>query len=96
MLAIVWIAIMFVTVIHAFLLIRGDLPQVLGPIIGFAFGILLAYGALGFTFVGNNSVRVEPQLELAFIGLAVIVLNGVLLFTDAVESLDISAVTGSR
>jgi len=26
----------------------------------------------------------------------VIVLNGVLLFTDAVESLDISAVTGSR
>jgi len=96
MLAIVWIAIMFVTVIHALFLIRGDLPKVLGPIIGFGFGVLLAYGALGFTFVGNNSVRVEPQLELAFVGLAVIVLNGVLLFSDAVESLDISAVTGSR
>jgi len=96
MLAIVWIAIMFVTVIHAFFLIRGDLPKVLGPIMGFAFGILLAYGALGFTFVGASQIRTEPQLELAFVGLAVIVLNGVLLFTDAVESLDISAVTGSR
>ena len=96
MLAIVWIAIMFVTVIHAFFLIRGDLPKVLGPTVGFAFGVLLAYGALGFTFVGTNTVRTEPQLELAFIGLAVIVLNAILLFTEAVESLDISAVTGSR
>jgi len=96
MLAIVWIAIMFVTVIHAFFLIRGDLPKVLSPIMGFAFGILLAYGALGFTFVGTNNVRTEPQLELAFVGLAIMILNGVLLFTDAVESLDISAVTGSR
>ena len=96
MLAIVWIAIMFVTLIHALFLIRGDLPKVLGPIMGFAFGILLAYGALGFTFVGTSQIRTEPQLELAFVGLAVIVLNGVLLFTDAVESLDISAVTGSR
>jgi hypothetical protein len=58
--------------------------------------VLLAYGALGFTFVGTNTVRTEPQLELAFIGLAVIVLNAILLFTEAVESLDISAVTGSR
>jgi len=58
--------------------------------------VLLAYGALGFTFVGTSNIRTEPQLELAFIGLAVIVLNGLLLFTDAVESLDISAVTGSR
>ena len=96
MLAIVWIAIMFVTVIHAFFLIRGDLPKVLGPIMGLGFGILLAYGALGFTFVGTNNIQTEPQLELAFVGLSVIVLNGVLLFTDAVESLDISAVTGSR
>lgn len=96
MLAIVWIAIMFVTVIHAYFLIRGDLPKVLGPLMGFGFGVLLAYGALGFTFVGTNSVRTSPQLELAFVGLAVIILNAILLFTDAVESLDISAVTGSR
>ena len=96
MLAIVWIAIMFVTVIHAYFLIRGDLPKVLGPTVGFGFGVLLAYGALGFTFVGTSQIRVEPQLELTFVGLAVIVLNAILLFTEAVESLDISAVTGSR
>ena len=98
MLAIIWIAIMIVSVIATFLLIRGELPNTVGPMIGVGLGFLLTYGAFGIEYATNelNGVRTTAEPELAMIGLAIVVVHAIYLVTDLVDAVDISVFTGSR
>ena len=93
----IWIAIMLVAVVATFLLIRDQLPELIGPMIGVALGFLLTYGAFGIEFsTGGNELRVSSEPELAMIGLAIVVVHSIYLVSDAVDTVDISALTGSR
>lgn len=97
MLAQVWIVMAAIASMQTYFLIRGRLPDVVGPMIGIGLGIFLAYGALGFEVVsGGGQVRQRPEPELAFIGLSILTANAVILFTDAIESIPFSSLTGSR
>jgi len=97
MLAIIWVAIMAVAVIQTYLLLRGSLPEVVGPLVGIGLGLLLAYGALGLEVVaGSGQVRQQPEPELAFLALSIVMTNTVFLFSDAVESLSIDSLGGAR
>jgi len=97
MLAIIWIAIMIVSVIATYLLIRGELPKTVGPMIGIGLGFLLTYGAFGIEFAtGGNDLRTSVEPELAMIGLAIVVVHAIYLVTDLVDAVDISVFTGSR
>jgi hypothetical protein len=97
MLAQVWILIAAIGAFQMFFVIRGRLPDVVGPMIGIGLGIMLAYGALGFEVVsGGGQVRQQPEPELALLGLAILGTNAILLFTDAIESLELGSLVGSR
>jgi hypothetical protein len=97
MLAIIWVAIMLVSVIATYLLIRGELPNTVGPMIGIGLGFLLTYGAFGIEFAtGSNDLRTSVEPELAMIGLAIVVVHAIYLVTDLVDAVDISVFTGSR
>ena len=97
MLAQVWVVMAAIASIQTYFLIRGRLPDVVGPMIGIGLGEFLAYGALGFEVVsGAGQVRQKPEPELAFIGLSILAANAVILFTDAIESLQLGSLTGSR
>ena len=93
----IWIAIMLVAVVATFLLIRDQLPEIVGPMIGVALGFLLTYGALGIEFpTGGNDLRTSVEPELAMVGLAIVVVHAIYLVTQLVDTVDISALTGSR
>lgn len=97
MLAQVWVVIAAIAAAQMFFLIRGRLPDVVGPMIGIGLGVMLAYGALGFEVVsGGGQVRQRPEPELALLGLSIVGTNAILLFTDAIESLELGSLVGSR
>jgi len=93
----IWIAIMVVAVVATYLLIRDQLPAIVGPMIGVALGFLLTYGAFAIESpTGGNSLRVSSEPELAMVGLAIVVVHAIYLVTQMVDTVDISALTGSR
>jgi len=93
----IWIAIMLVAVVATYLLIKDQLPSVVGPMIGVALGFLLTYGAFGIEFAtGSNELRTSVEPELAMVGLAIVVVHAIYLVTELVDTVDISALTGSR
>ena len=93
----IWIAIMLVAVVATYLLIKDQLPSVVGPMIGVALGFLLTYGAFGIEFAtGSNELRTSVEPELAMVGLAIVVVHAIYLVTKMVDTVDISALTGSR
>jgi len=93
----IWIAIMLVAVVATYLLIRDQLPAIVGPMIGVALGFLLTYGAFAIEFpTGGNDLRVSSEPELAMVGLAIVVVHAIYLVTQMVDTVDISALTGSR
>jgi len=97
MLAQVWVVIAAIAAGQMWLLIRGRLPDVVGPMIGLGLGAILAYGALGFEVVsGGGQIRQQPAVELALFGTAIFGTNAILLFTDAIESLEVGQLTGAR
>lgn len=96
MLVITWIAIMLVASAETYFLLTDRLPAVVGPMIGLFLGFTAAYGALGLQ-INDASAGVTGAGEpaLAFLGVAVVVLNMVYLFSDGVATLP-SGITGGR
>ncbi len=95
MLAIVWVALLLVATALTGTVISGIMPRVIGATTGIGLGMTLAYGALSLEVADGAGVTAVSQPELAVIGLVVMVINAVYLFTGAVESIP-SGMTGGR
>lgn len=95
MLASAWILVTALAAVEVYLLFRGTLPNVIGPMLGVGLGLFSAYGALGLEVTTDTGVESAPEPALAIVGLAVLILNAVWLFAEGVETLP-SGITGAR
>jgi hypothetical protein len=87
MLAIVWIALFVIAASETALLLTGRLPDVIAPLLGMGLGLTLAFGALDLEVASGGSVTSVPSQGLAALGLAVLILNAVFIFSSAIESI---------
>jgi hypothetical protein len=87
MLAIVWIALFVIAAAETALLLTGRLPDVIAPLLGMGLGLTLAFGALDLEVASGGTISSIPSQGLAALGLAVLILNAVFVFSSAVESL---------
>ena len=92
----VWIALFVISVIQTYYLLKGKLPEVIGPMIGFFLYVMLAYSAFNLTVPHGNNLSEYAQPELAVLAVAGIILNTVWLFTDSIEYLPFDGFRGAR
>jgi hypothetical protein len=87
MLAIVWSTLFIIAAAETALLLTGRLPAVLPPLLGMGLGLTLAFGALDLEVASGGTVTAVPSQGLAALGLAILILNAVFVFSSAIESL---------
>lgn len=92
----IWAAVFVVSVVQAYYLLKGKLPEVIGPFIGLVLFTTLAYSALNITVIANGSSTQVSEPSLAILAVAGIMLNAVWLFSDAIEVLPLDAFRGAR
>jgi hypothetical protein len=95
MLVSVWVALFFVAAIEVALLPSGRLPDVIAPLLGTGLGMVLAFGALNLEVANGLTVTQAPSQGLAALGLAVMILNAVFVFSSAIENIP-AGLSGSR
>lgn len=92
----IWAAVFVVAVVQAYYLLKGKLPEVIGPFIGLVLFITLAYSALNITVIVDGATNQVSEPSLAILAVAGIMLNAVWLFSEAIEVLPLDAFRGAR
>jgi hypothetical protein len=92
----IWAAVFVVAVVQAYYLLKGKLPEVIGPFIGLVLFITLAYSALNITVIVDGTTNQVSEPSLAILAVAGIMLNAVWLFSEAIEVLPLDAFRGAR
>jgi hypothetical protein len=96
MLVLVFLLVTLLAAIGAYLMLTDRMPDVVGPLLCIGLGSLQAYGALALEFTNGSQVNSSPEPALAFVGLAILVLSLVVLFDDAIGTLSLGTMRGSR
>lgn len=92
----IWAAVFVVAVVQAYYLLKGKLPEVIGPFIGLVLFITLAYSAFNITVIVDGTSNQVSEPSLAILAVAGIMLNAVWLFSEAIEVLPLDAFRGAR
>jgi hypothetical protein len=92
----IWAAVFVVAVVQAYYLLKGKLPEVIGPFIGLVLFVTLAYSAFNITIFHGGKTSTLSEPSLAILAVAGIMLNAVWLFSEAIEVLPLDAFRGAR